>query len=83
MRSKETSTIVLPKELKRELDKFKEYNRETYANVIQKLVHIAKEDDESNLELSDAVKEKLARAEEDYKKGCFYTTQELKKKLGI
>lgn len=80
----DTSTIVLSKKLKIELAGFKQYDRETFADVIGRLVHLAKEnDDEADLELSDETKKKLARAEEDFKAGRFYTTEQLRKKLGI
>ena len=48
----ETTTIQIPIKLKKELTSLKDYNRETYADVIEKLISIAKEDEEANLDLS-------------------------------
>ena len=83
MAQTKTTTVVIPRTLKQELDSMKESNRETYADVIGRLVHIAKEDDEAHLELSEETKKKLARGQEDFRKGRFYTTAELKKELGL
>ena len=79
----ETSTIVLSKKLKHELADFKQYDRETYEDVIGRILHIAQEADESKLELSEETKKGIARGKEDFKKGRTYTTDELKKKLGL
>ena len=39
----DTSTIVVPKKLKKDLDSFKDFERETYADVIEKLIFKAKQ----------------------------------------
>ncbi len=79
----DTSTIVLSKKLKSELAGFKQYDRETFADVIGRVLHIAREVDESKLELSEETKKGIARGKEDFKKGRTYTTEELRKKLGL
>lgn len=79
----DSSTIVLSKRLKHELETFKQYDRETYADVIGRLLHIAREDDESKMELSEETKKGIARAKEDFKKGRIYTSEQMRKELGL
>lgn len=79
----DTSTIVVSKKLKRELDSFKDFERETYQDVIQKLVIRARETDESRLELSAATRKSIARAREDIAKGRVYTSEQVRKNLGF
>lgn len=79
----ETTTIVLTKKLKNELADFKQFDRETFQDVIGRILHIAQEADESNLELSEETKKGIARGKEDFRKGRTYTTEELRKKLGL
>lgn len=83
MSESKTTTVVIPKTLRNDLDVLKVFERETYADVIGRLVHIAKEDDETGLELSEATKKKLARAEEDFKHGRIYTSAQMRKELGL
>lgn len=67
---------------KKELDLFKVHRRETYSEVIGKLVQRAK-DDEADLELSNKVKKSIVRAEKDILSGRVYSTQQAHKMLGI
>lgn len=78
-----TTTIQVSNKVKRELEGFKDYPRETYAEVIKKLIEIAKEDEESKMELSEETLKGLKEAEEDIKKGRVYTTAQVKKELGL
>jgi len=78
-----TSTIQVSKEIKRKLDAFKEYKKESYAEVIQKLVDKVKEDEESEMELSEETLKDLKEAEEDIRKGRVYTSKQIKKELGL
>lgn len=78
-----TTTIQVSNKVKKELDGFKEHPRETYAEVISKLIRTAKEDEESKMELSEETLKGLKEAEEDIKKGRVYTTAQLKKELGL
>lgn len=78
-----TTTIMVFKSSKKELDGFKTHPRESYAQVVKKLVKTAKEADESKFELSDETWKAIHEAERDYKKGRFLTTTQLKQKLGL
>lgn len=79
----ETTTIQIPIKLKKELTSFKDYNRETYADVIEKLMSIAKQDEEDKLELSDETLKDIEEARRDIKKGRVYSTKQIKKELGL
>jgi predicted transcriptional regulator len=78
-----TTTIQISNNLKRDLDSFKEHNRETYEEVIDKLILFAKENEESKMELSNETLEGIKEAKEDIKKGRVYSTAQLKKELGF
>ena len=77
------TTIQIPKDLKKDLDLFKEHKRETYADVILKLVLRVKEDEEAELELSNKTLKGIAEAREDVRKGRVYSTEQIEKELGI
>jgi len=79
----DSTTIQVSKEIKKELNAFKDYERESYAEVISKLIAIVKEDEESEMELSKETLKGIKEAEEDIKKGRVYTTKQLKKELGL
>ena len=79
----DSSTIVLSKVLKKELDGLKEFDRETYADVIQKLVYRAKQADESKLELSATALKAIAAAKKDVKAGRVVSSKQLEKELGF
>ncbi|MDO8625586.1 MAG: hypothetical protein Q7R47_05875 [Candidatus Diapherotrites archaeon] len=79
----DSSTIVVSKVLKKELDGFKDFDRETYADVIQKLVHRARQDDESKLELSSAALKAIAAAKKDIKAGRVFSSKQLAQELGF
>ncbi|MDD5148534.1 MAG: hypothetical protein PHH08_03665 [Candidatus ainarchaeum sp.] len=78
-----TTTIQISNVLKKDLDSFKDYERETYAEVIDKLILIAKENEESKLELSEETLAGVKEAREDIAKGRVYTSSQLKKELGL
>ena len=79
----DSTTIQISKKMKKQLDAFKGHQRETYEDVIGRLVTIAKEDEEAELELSEETLKGLKEAEEDIKKGRVYTTAQVKKELGL
>jgi len=79
----DTTTIQVPRKVKRELDSFKGHARETYAEVIEKLVELARESEESKMELSEETLRGIREAEDDIKKGRVYTTSQIKKELGL
>ena len=73
------TTIQLLEKTKEKLDGFKHYRRESYDEVVTKLIQLAEED---TLEYNKETKEGLARAKEDIKKRRVSTTQQLLKELG-
>lgn len=79
----DTSTILVSKRLKRELDSFKEFDRETYETVIQKLVHKAKQADESRLELSASALKAIAAARKDIAEGRLFSSKKMAQELGF
>ncbi|MFH0714684.1 MAG: hypothetical protein V1847_03245 [Candidatus Diapherotrites archaeon] len=78
-----TTTIQISKKLKGELDSLKDFKRQSYEEVIGKLVYIVKEDEEASLELSDEALAGVRESMEDFKKGKVYTTAQLRKELGL
>lgn len=78
-----TTTIQVSNKLKDELESFKEHERETYADVIRKLIELAKEDEEAEMELSEETLRGVKEAKEDIRKGRVYTTAQIKKELGL
>jgi len=79
----DSTTIQVSTKVKRNLDGFKEHERETYDNVIERLVEIAKEEEEAELELSEETLKGIKEAKEDIRKGRVYSTNQLKKELGL
>jgi predicted transcriptional regulator len=70
------TTIQISESLQEELTKRKLFDRETYEEVIWDLV-------EDSAELSEETKKEIKKAEEEIKKGKFYTHEQIKKELGI
>ena len=70
------TSIQVSEELVAELKKRKMYDKESYEDIIWDLV-------EDTMELSEQTKKDIKRAEEEYKKGKFYTHEQIKKELGI
>ncbi len=83
MSESKTTTVVIPKTLKNDLDTMKVFDRETYADVIGRLIHIVKEDEEAHLHVNAETLKKIEQGRKDLREGKGYTTSELKKKLGI
>jgi len=79
----DSSTIVVSKVLKKELDGFKEFDRETYEDVIQKLVYRAKQGDESKFELSAATLKAIAAAKKDIAAGRVFSSRQLAHEMGF
>ncbi len=73
------TTIQVSREVKELLDQFKLHPREPYDSVIRRLVE-AKIDEEP---LSEETLKRIEEALEDIKAGCVYTTEEVKRELGI
>ena len=79
----ENTTILVSKKQRKELDSFKDHPRETYGDVINKLIFIAKESNESRLELSSEALKAVEEGRKDFKQGRFYSTEQLRKELGF
>lgn len=74
------TTVQIPYELKNTLDDLKDYSRETYAEIIKKLVDLVAED---RLELSERTKKEIEEARKRIKEGHFYTEAQVRAKLGL
>jgi len=75
----EQSTIKLSKKLKNELRKQMNHPRETYEMVIARLLKSTQEDDVLSEEVIKNIEEGVA----DIKAGRVYTSEQVKKKLGL
>ena len=75
----EQSTIKLSKKLKNELRKQMNHPRETYEAVIARLLKITQEDDVLSEEVIKNIEEGIV----DIKAGRVYTSEQVKKKLGL
>jgi len=75
----EQSTIKLSKKLKEALKKQMNHSRETYETVIARLLKFTQEDNV----LSDEVIKNIEEGVKDIKAGRVYTSEQVKKKLGL
>ncbi len=75
------ATIKVTPDVKQRLDALKKYPRETYNEVIERLTRDALE--EAAEELTDEDIRDIEEAIQDIKAGRVYTTDELKRELGI
>jgi len=75
----EQSTIKLSKKLKNELKKQMNHPRETYETVIARLLKNIQEDEVLSEEVIKNIEEGIA----DIKAGRVYTSEQVKKKLGL
>ncbi len=73
------TTIQLEEKTKERLERMKLFPRETYNEVIIRLVLTSREE----TELSEQTIKNIEKALEDVKKGRLYSTKEVKKELGI
>lgn len=79
----ETTTIQIPLAIKGELDSLKDYGRETYAEVIGKLIARNKADEEAKLELSKEALRAVKNSREDMRKGRVSTSAQVRTRLGL
>tara|TARA_Y100000034_G_C6845599_1_gene383043 strand:+ start:196 stop:414 length:219 start_codon:yes stop_codon:yes gene_type:complete len=70
------TTIQISKDLQGELSKRKQFDRETYEEIIWDLL-------EDTMELSEETKKHIEQAEKEYKEGKFITHEQLKKELKL
>ena len=70
------TTIQISTDLLETLKKRKQYDKESYEEVIWNLV-------EDTMELNEETKRNIQEAKTEYKAGKFYTHEQVKKKLGF
>ncbi len=70
------TTIQISQELLQDLKKRKQYNKESYEEVIWDMI-------EDSLELNEETKREVEQARLDIKAGRFYTHEQVKKRLGL
>jgi predicted transcriptional regulator len=75
-----STTIQIPVELKNKLEHLKDFSRQTYADVIGKLVEMLAEE---NMELSEKTKKEIEEARKRVKEGKYVTLEHVKKELGL
>jgi len=73
------TSIQVEKEIKARLDKLKNHPRETYNEVLARLLKIAQDDDVLNTAVIKNIEEGIA----DIKAGRVYSPAQVKKKLGL
>ena len=74
------TTIQLTEETKKDLEKFKTTTRETYEEIIRKLIEIVMED---KMEFSEETKKDIKEARNDIRAGRVLTTSELVREIGL
>ncbi len=74
------TTIQINEETKSMLDNIKDYPRETYEEVIKKLLEIVAEE---NMELSEETKKEIEVARAEIKQGKYKTLEQVKKELKL
>ncbi len=79
----DTTTIQVPKDLKGDLDAIKAHGRETYAEVIRKLIEKFRNDEEAELGLAEETLEAAKEAREDLRKGRVHSSKQIKEEMGL
>jgi len=74
------TTIQISTSLKNKLEHLKDFTRETYEDVISKLIDIVAED---NMELSAKTKRDIEESRKQIKEGKFVTLEQVKKELDL
>ena len=74
------TSIQIEKEVKERLDKFKNHPRETYNEVLARMIRIMSEED---AELSPKTIKNIEKSLAEIKAGKVYTHKEVKKRLGL
>lgn len=77
------TTIQISSETRQKLEAFKDYPRETYDEIIRKMMVIVRKISNQEGELSEEALEDIRVAREQYTAGKGYSTKEVLKKLGI
>ena len=77
-----TVTLKLDPEMESRLKKLKDYKNESYVDVIKKVVFVANPK-MNKFELSKKDLKDIKKAREQIKRGEFFTSAEVKKRLGL
>jgi len=75
------TSIQVEKETKKRLDKLKNYPSETYNEVLARMIYIVSQEDEEDL--SPQTIKNIEQGLADIKAGRVYTSEQVKKKLGL
>lgn len=75
------TTIQVKKEIKEHLDKFKNHPRETYNEVIARMIHVMSQQNKE--ELSQQTIKNLKKSLNDIEKGKVYSLEQIEKELGL
>ena len=78
----ENTTIQVDIETRKRLLKFKEYSRETYDEILNKLMSVIEKIGGEG-ELTEGTKKAIEEGRKDIKEGRTYSTKELMKSLGV
>ena len=71
-----TTTIQINEDLKKDLDEIKLFRRETYNDIIERLIEDMKE-------LSEQTKREIEKARKEIGEGKFKTHEQVKKEMGF
>jgi len=74
------TTIQVSQATKSKLERYKDYARETYEDVINKLIDIVAEE---NMELSEQTKKDIEEARREFKEGKGVPFEQVLKKAGL
>ena len=74
------TTIQIQEETKERLDNLKDYERETYEEIIQKLLNIVAEE---KMGLSEQTKKDIEEARKEIAQGKLFTLEQLKRALKL
>jgi predicted transcriptional regulator len=74
------TTIQISLSTKSRLERLKDYTRETYEDVINKLIDIVAEE---HMELSEQTKRDIEESRKQIREGKFVTEEEMRRRLGL
>lgn len=74
------TTIQIQEKTKHQLDSLKDFERETYEDVIQKLIGVVAEE---NMELSEKTKKEIEDARKEFRAGKGISFEDVMKRAGI
>lgn len=77
-----TTTIQVDVDTRKRLTKFKEYSRETYDEILNKLMSIVENIKGEEGEFTEETKKGIERGRADIRAGRHFSTKELLKELG-